>query len=239
MSAYIDFERLEAIDLDAFRRVRPFPWVNPEGVLHEDAYRRLLGNMPDIALFHHNFGKERRAGQAPHDRYSLEYVPGLPVPQPWEAFIGELRSDRYRKAIARLLGGRRIEFRFHWHYTPAGCAVSPHTDSRRELGSHLFYFNSSDHWDPAWGGDTLVLDDGGRLDYDSAPDFADFEREIPVRSLDNYSAIMQRTDHAWHAVREIRCPPGELRRIFIVVVNPDSLRWKIRDRLIGKKVQRL
>jgi hypothetical protein len=29
-----------------------------------------------------------------------------------------------------------------------------------------------------------------------------------------------------------------MRRIFIVVVNPDSLRWKIRDRLIGKQIQR-
>jgi hypothetical protein len=51
--------------------------------------------------------------------------------------------------------------------------------------------------------------------------------------------FFQRTDHAWHAVREITCPEDKMRRIFIVVVNPDNLFWKVRDRFIGKKVQRL
>ena len=52
------------------------------------------------------------------------------------------------------------------------------------------------------------------------------------------SALMLRTDHAWHAVRPIECPEDKLRRVFIVVVNPDSLFWKVRDRVIGKKIQR-
>ena len=50
------------------------------------------------------------------------------------------------------INARKINFRFHWHYTPNGCSVSPHTDSVREHGSQLFYFNSEDDWDPAWGG---------------------------------------------------------------------------------------
>jgi hypothetical protein len=29
-----------------------------------------------------------------------------------------------------------------------------------------------------------------------------------------------------------------MRRIFIVVVNPDKLFWKLRDRVVGKKIQR-
>jgi hypothetical protein len=49
---------------------------------------------------------------------------------------------------------------------------------------------------------------------------------------------MKRTDHAWHAVRALKCPTDRLRRIFIVVVNPDSLLWKLRDRFIGKRIQR-
>jgi hypothetical protein len=49
---------------------------------------------------------------------------------------------------------------------------------------------------------------------------------------------MKRTDHAWHAVRPISCPEGRLRRVFIVVVNPDSLFWKLRDRAIGKRIER-
>ena len=39
-------------------------------------------------------------------------------------------------------------------------------------------------------------------------------------------------------MRPIECPEDRLRRVFIVVVNPDSLFWKVRDRLIGKTIQR-
>ena len=49
---------------------------------------------------------------------------------------------------------------------------------------------------------------------------------------------MLRTDHAWHAVRPIDCPEDRLRRVFIVVVNPNKLFWKVRDRIIGKTIQR-
>lgn len=235
MTQYLDFEKLEAIDPVEFRAIRPFPWANPSGLLTDDGYQALLENMPDIRHFEKIFGYRRLGGQKPHDRYSLEYAPEVPIPQPWRDFIDELCSDRYRRAVARLMGARKVRFRFHWHYTPNGCSVSPHCDSKREHGSHLFYFNPEEEWDPAWGGDTLVLDDGGRLDFESAPELEDFVDEIPARSLGNRSLIFERTDHAWHAVREIRCPEDRMRRLFIVVVNPDGLYWKARDRVIGKK----
>jgi hypothetical protein len=41
--------------------------------------------------------------------------------------------------------------------------VSPHCDSPKKLGSHIFYLNTKEDWDPSWGGETLILDDGGRL----------------------------------------------------------------------------
>jgi len=235
MTQYLDFDKLEAIDPAGFRATRPFPFANPAGLLTDEGYQALLDNMPDVALFEKIFGYRRLAGQEPHNRFTLEYSPDIPVPQPWQDFIAELCSDRYRRTVARLMGARMVRFRFHWHYTPNGCSVSPHCDSKRENGSHLFYFNSVDDWDPAWGGDTLVLDDGGRLDFESAPDLDEFENEIPARSLGNQSLIFERTDHAWHAVREIRCPEDRMRRLFIVVVNPDGLSWRVRDRLVGKK----
>jgi hypothetical protein len=235
---YIDFDRLSAISVKEFNAARPYPHINPPGLLTDAGYRLLLDNMPSLDLFEQSFGYERRAGQAPHDRYSLEYTPETPVPTPWKEFIDELCSDAYRNEIARLLDAHKPEFRFHWHYTPRGADVSPHCDARREYGSHLFYFNSEEDWDPAWGGATLCLDDGGRLSYDSAPALEDFDDVLEFHSTGNYSAIMKRTDHAWHAVRPITCPEGRMRRIFIVVVNPSSLRWKIRDKLVGKQIQR-
>jgi hypothetical protein len=235
---YLNIEKLRNLDRKEFLAIKPYPYYNSEGVLTTSGFQELLDNMPPLDMFEQKFGYERRAGQAPHDRYSLEYERGMPVPGPWQEFIGELCSDDYRKEIARLLGANRIEFRFHWHYTPSGRDVSPHCDARREHGSHLFYFNSEEDWDPAWGGATLVLDDGGRLSYDSAPDYDEFDAIYECESIGNYSSLMLRTDHAWHAVRAIQCPEGRLRRIFIVVVNPDNLFWKLRDRLIGKKIQR-
>jgi hypothetical protein len=235
---YLAIEKLQTLAREDFLGIKPYPYYNDGGVLTQAGFQELLDNMPALDMFKHNFGYERRAGQAPHDRYSLEYEPGMPVPKPWQVFIDELCSNAYRDEIARLLGARKIEFRFHWHYTPSGCDVSPHCDSRREHGSHLFYFNSKDDWDPAWGGSTLILDDGGRLDYNSAPGFDEFDASVECESIGNYSSLIMRGDHAWHAVRAIDCPEGRLRRVFIVVINPVSLFWKVRDRAIGKKIQR-
>jgi len=238
MSNYLDFDKLEAIDPVGFRATSPYPWVNPAGLLTDAGYERLLNNMPDQSLFEKKFGYGRLAGQQPHDRYALEYTRETPVPAPWQEFIKELRSDRYRNHLAKLFDAKKINLRFHWHYTPNGCSVSPHTDSVREHGSQLFYFNAEDSWKPEWGGETLVLDDGGRMDFESAPSLEDFNNEIAARSAGNYSLIFQRTRHSWHAVREIQCPEDRIRRIFIVVANPDNLYRTLRDRVMRKKVQR-
>ena len=113
---YLDFEKLEAITRDRFDAARPYPHVNERGLLTEQGFQALLDNMPGMELFERNVGKKRRAGQAPHDRYSLEYAPDTDVPNPWQEFIQELCSDRYRENIQRLFGAGKIEFRFHWHY---------------------------------------------------------------------------------------------------------------------------
>lgn len=235
---YLDIDKLRALTTEQFMAVKPYPFYNAP-LLTDAGFADLVENLPGLEHFAAIMGKERRAGQAPHDRYSLEYTPDMEVPRPWQEFIGELRSDAYRNEIQRLLGARKVEFRFHWHYTPSGADVSPHCDARREHGSHLFYFNAQDQWDPAWGGATLALDDGGRLDYNSAPDYAEFDDIIEFDTMGNASALMLRTDHSWHAVRPINCPEDKLRKVFIVVINPDNLWWKVRDRLIGKTIQRL
>jgi hypothetical protein len=237
MTQYLDFDALEAIDAREYRTRKPYPWISLT-VLTDEGFEALRKNLPDLSLFEQSFGYQRVAGQQPHDRYSLEYREDIEVPAPWRDFIAELRSDRYRNAIARLFNARKPEFRFHWHYAPNGCSVSPHCDSKREYGSHLFYFNTEEDWDPAWGGETLVLDDGGSLKVESAPAFEDFEREIACPSMGNVSSILRRSDRSWHGVREIHCPEDRMRKIFIVVVNPSNLYWKVRDRLIGKSIQR-
>jgi hypothetical protein len=214
---YVDLQTIASIDPSAFRAADPFPWVNPAGFITSDGFAELTANMPELRQFTPSFAAERKYGQAGHDRYILEYLDGIDIPACWQRFVDELRSDLYRDFIARLLGHRDFRLRFHWHYTPDGCSVSPHCDSKTKLGSQIFYMNTHADWDPAWGGETLILDDHGRLAADSSPPFEAFDTVVAAETMDNHSLIFGRRGNSWHGVRPIRCPEGALRKVFIVV----------------------
>ena len=235
-TTYFDFERINAMDPIAFRAQKPFPWINPKGLLTEEGYQRLLAMLPDISLFEKSFGMERKHGQECHDRYTLEYSPELDIPPTWKDFIAELRGEEYRTFVRRLFGVSSFDLNFHWHYAPNGCGVSPHCDARRKVGSHLFYLNTTADWDPAWGGETVVLDDGGRLAHSWNPKFEDLEYVASSQTVGNYSFLFARTEHSWHGVREIHCPPNRLRKIFIVVINYLTPAVRLR-RLFGGRLQ--
>lgn len=216
---YLDYDRLGAIDARAFRTARPYPWVNPAGLLTPEGYRSLLEHLPTQEQFTPSFGKPRAHGQRSHDRFTLDYRDDLPVAEKWKDFIAELRSPTYRNFLGRLLGTRAFVLRFHWHYTPRGCSISPHCDAKDKLGSHIFYFNTEQDWDPSWGGQTLLLDDGGRFPRTSAPHIEDFDTILPSQSIGNASLLFARGAKSWHAMRPLQCPEDRLRKVFIVVVN--------------------
>lgn len=225
---YLDESALRTLDPQAFRARRPYPWRAFAGPLSDDAFRRLHAELPPVSMFKPVFGKTRRYGQQSHDRYVLEYEPGLALPPSWQEFVAELQGPDYRKWLAQAVGSNAFELRFHWHYTPAGASVSPHCDAKDKLGSHIFYFNTEADWDPSWGGDTVVLDDGGRFSYDSAPAFEDFDSADVADSLGNRSLLFVRSGNSWHGVREIRCPEGALRKVFIVVIERAKLAARLR-----------
>ncbi len=235
---YLNFERMNEIDPGTFSSQRPFPWINPKGLLTDEGYWQLLDTLPDAGLFEESFGKARKFGQRSHDRLDLEYRQALELSEPWRAFIEELKGKKYRRFLERLFGRGSFRLRFHWHYAPNGCSVSPHCDSAQKLGSHIFYLNSSRDWDPAWGGATLVLNDGGCFHRSSSPDFEDFDGAVPATFLDNMSFIFRRTTHSWHGVKEIHCPEGAMRKLFIVVVDGWRLDEQLRSRLLRKNVER-
>ena len=129
---------------------------------------------------------------------------------------------------------RDLELRFHWHWATTGASVSPHCDNRRKLGSHIFYLNTDADWQPQWGGETVVLGDGGRFRRSSAPDFGDFDAAHPAVATGNRSLVFTRRGNSWHGVREIRCPEGAFRKVFIVVLNRPRLGPRIR-RVVGRR----
>ncbi|MEE8311644.1 MAG: hypothetical protein V3R77_05260 [Candidatus Binatia bacterium] len=234
---YLDFDLLDSLNTEAFRGNRPFPFANPQGALTEEAFVHLMKRLPDPELFTREIGVQRSHGQAPHDRLALEYRGDLAVAPCWHEFVRELRGPRYGRFLKRLFGRRPMALTFHWHYTPDGCSVSPHCDVKRKLGSHLFYFNTSQDWDESWGGQTVALDDGGRFAYKSAPQFEDFDHAVESKTLDNRSFLFARTAGSWHGVRAIHCPEGAYRRVFIVVIEDKvrSLIHAVTDPLQGKK----
>ena len=219
MTTFLDYDRLAAIDIDRLRATRPYPWINPARLLTEDGYQRLLSTLPAPERLQPFFGIQRSHGQQPHDRLVLEYDRQQDVPAEWHAFIRELHGPAYTRFLRRAFGRRFFMLSFHWHYTPSGCSVSPHCDAKHKLGSHIFYFNTEQDWQPEWGGQTLVLDDGGRFRRDSAPAFEEFDHVATAEGMGNRSFLFVRQDKSWHGVKEIRCPEGAYRKVFIVVVN--------------------
>ena len=214
---YLNPAVLDSIDPAAFSAREPFPWVNPQYFIRNERYPELLASMPDISQFRAFFGKQRKHGQASHDRYVLDFEEVMELSQPCATLIAELRGDSYRKFVCKMLGVSHVRFRFHWHYTPNGGEVSPHCDSKGKIGSQIFYLNTADDWQWDWGGETVILDDGGRIAADNAPGFDDFIAEYPAETRDNRSIIFGRRGNSWHGVRRINCPENYFRKVFIVV----------------------
>lgn len=222
MNSCLNQVPLVQLGSEQFLTRKPFPWIDIPGFLDDKVFEALCRTLPDLSQLTREFGKERGYGQNSHDRWSLQYREGLNISPEWKEFITFLHSKEYEQFIRRLFGlmpNEPIVFTMHWHYAGAGCSVSPHVDASRKLGSHIFYFHTDDEWDKSWGGQTVVLDDGGTMPPHSAPSFDDFKEVAASTITNNHSFIFKRTEHSWHGVRPLTCPSDRLRKVFIVVIN--------------------
>jgi hypothetical protein len=226
--AFLNNAILEKVDPQAFHSIKPFPFLEIDGILTRDGHQALLRDLPDPRDFARVFGRKRRYGQRSHDRFVLQYHPLRSIPELWRDFIAELRSPAYRRFVAGLLGRDDFILHFHWHYTPRGCSVSPHCDAEWKLGSHIFYLNTTSDWQPAWGGETIALGGNPNLNPRSAPDFEDFPVQIASHPIGNRSLVFRRDDQSWHGVRPLDCPLGALRKVFIVEFRRASLLGHLR-----------
>jgi len=160
----------------------------------------------------------------------------VPASEPWREFIEELRRPAYGAFVRRMFGMRpssMIIMTMEWYFAWQGCAVPPHCDARRKLGTHLFYFNTADDWDASWGGHILMLDDGRRWHPHTGPTFDDLGVGASLDPRGNGSLLFQRTEHSWHGVRPLGCPPDALRKLFIVTINIPT--WQVIWRRIRGK----
>jgi hypothetical protein len=226
---FLNREALNALCADCFQQREPYPWTQIPNVLTPEGHETLRQALPSIeAGFDRQVGVQRAYGQAPHDRYLLHYRPGVPVAQPWLDFIDELRGPVYQDWLKTMLGDHQFIPTFEWYYAWEGCAVSPHCDAARKLATHIFYFNTDEDWDAAWGGQILILDSQRKWRTHSGPSFDQLNVAASIDPRGNGSLLFQRTQHSWHGVRPLACPPGKLRRLFIVTINVPSFQvwWR-------------
>ena len=233
---YLNLDKLEAISADGFRQRAPYPWVNVPDILTDEGFGRLRQSLPEVELFERRVGVKRAFGQGYHDRYILHYKPELPLEEPWREFLAEIQGRTYESFVRRMFGLRPRDtyvLTMEWYYGWQGCAVSPHCDARRKLATHIFYFNTQEDWDPGWGGEILIMDDGRRRKTHSAPHFEDLEVAASIDPRGNGSLLFQRTRHSWHGVRPLLSPPGHLRKLFLITINVPTVQvlWR---RLRGK-----
>lgn len=226
---YLDPEHIAPLSPEAFRTRQPYPWISIPAALTKEGFERLRNAMPDVELFDRKVGVKRGHGQAPHDRYILHYRPGMELPVAWEGFVTELlQGEAYQSFLRRMLGPQKFILTMEWYYAWRGCSVSPHCDARRKLATHIFYFNTEADWETNWGGQILMLDDGGRFQPHSAPNFEDLRVAATLIPRGNESLFFQRTEHSWHGVRPLQCPSDSLRKLFIVTVNVPTVQvwWR-------------
>lgn len=233
--AFFDERVLREFDPHTFTDKKPFPWHNFSQIVTPQGFEKLYREFPPLTLFDKHVGMMRSHGQRPHDRYYLAYehsiygaksaTPGAvkheDLPGPWQEFISELQtSDAWKQFAERLVGQGNLTARYAWHVGTQGSEVSPHRDSDDKLATHIFYFNTSDDWEEAWGGSTLVL--SGKKTDRMNPDFDDFTGEIASEICNNHSFLFKNTTEAWHGVRTLTCPPERYRRLFNVIFHADE-----------------
>lgn len=248
MRAYLNEKITGNFSAAALKAQRPYPWRAFDELLTPDAFEQLWRDFPPLEKFEKHEGLERGYGQRPHNRYYLGYresnyhpagyqghgvIQRDELPESWRSFLDQIETGAYRAFLESALETRRLTFQCAWHVAVTGSEVSPHKDTLRKRGIHLFYFNPPHAWDTAWGGETLIL--GGKRVPRENPDFSDFDEVIPVPMMGNRSLLIRNAANAWHGVRPLACPEGRFRRLFAVIAEGEET---LAARLIrlGKRV---
>jgi hypothetical protein len=247
MFQYIDADRVRGCSAEQFAKSPPYPWQSFEAFLKQGRFQELYRDFPSLDRFEFHQGLPKKGGARPHNRYYLGYektffsrversgkgvIEHGDLAPSWQGFIEELsEAPEYRDFICRMLGVDEIEMGFAWHVGVTSSEVSPHVDARGKLGTHIFYFNTSEDWDDAWGGSLLVL--GGKNTPAPNPEFADFETAQPVPLRDNRSFLFKNTPEAWHGVQALTCPGGSYRRLFNVRFHGKQTKASLVRRVTG------
>ena len=193
--------------------------------------------MPDLSLFEVQARRKAAHDAGPGKYYVLHYRTRVTLAQPWQNFISEVQGGGYDYFIERMLGRRawnRITLRIEWRYIGRGGREPPHCDFPNKVAEHIFSFNTEADWEANWGGEVLLLDDTGQFNAHAAPAFEDLKITGRFGPRGNGSLLLMPTEHSWHGMQPLQCPPGKLLKTFIVTVMARHLTlWQWWRRLRG------
>jgi hypothetical protein len=236
MKKFIPLSAIKNFNFKVYHSAAPFPHHASDSFLTPQGFESLRKDFPALDLFEKSVGNYR-GPQRPHDRFLLSFERSLyhdktyrgkglalrkNLSKNWQGFIKEIEGKPYRSFIKKILGTGRFKIHCEWHMGFKGSEVSPHKDAPFRLGSHLFYFNTREDWDPSWGGEALLLGNKIKGSSDQAPEFEDFKKILNVPAVGNQSLLFHNSASAWHGVRPLKCPQNKYRRLFMVIfVRPD------------------
>jgi hypothetical protein len=230
--SFFNIEKIEKFPFEEFQKRQPYPWVDFDQFLTPEGFKTLHDEFPPLELFEYHENIQRGyGGQRPHNRYYLAYEQSIyhkettteagvvhknDLSPNWQRFMEEIESGPlYRPFIQRALGVAKFNIRYAWHIGKTANEVSPHSDATNKVGTHIFYFNTSEDWEEGWGGQLLVLE--GRTVATLAPDFKDFTKSTVVSNINNHSFLFKNVREGWHGVKRLHCPEGYYRKLFNVI----------------------
>lgn len=118
--------------------------------------------------------------------------PDKNVDEIWYKFANILLTDEYIELISKKMNinlkDASINIGFY-KFNP-GDWVEPHIDNPNKLVTQIFYFN--EFWDYKWGGYLKLLNSKNA-----------FDEYFSVPPLINYTAILTRSNSAWHMVTPV------------------------------------
>ncbi|MGF1469597.1 MAG: 2OG-Fe(II) oxygenase [Sandaracinaceae bacterium] len=200
----LDVERLR----DEFRTAQPFPHVAIEGFLEDDFAREVAASYPafeDANRIGHQF-------KAVNEYRKIQVTDASKFPDPVGRLNRALAEPRFLAQLETITGVDKLLYDDQLagggiHMTGSRGRLDVHVDFNfladrglyRRLNL-LLYLNPE--WERTWGGAVELWDEAVRTRYHA------FAPRL------NRCVIFETSDHSFHGVEEVRCPPRMTRNSF-------------------------
>ena len=202
----LDVDRLRR----EFREAEPYPHIKIDGFLDEDFVHEVAGAYP-------TFGEASKLGlefEAVNEVGKIQITEAEKFPDPVARLNDALASEEFRAQLAEISGIGELTADAAlagggMHMTKARGRLDVHVDfnfnDRLQLHRRLnllVYLNPT--WEPTWGGGVEIWDTEVEKRY------AVFTPKL------NRAVLFETSDHSFHGVEEVRCPPELTRNSFAV-----------------------